>query len=185
MLFVSDGCDGRNFHSKEFAGITRTEVVSLPTRAYPWLIRSYRRSERYGYGLKNLQKQFIATIKFHSWHSPLNLFYHSLCCFKNSCSLFQMGVMEEIFTLKNYPVSPKTKVVSLAIRAYPWPMWSYRRSERYGYGLKKLQKQLIATRNFHSWHSPLNLFYHSLCCFNNSCFLFQMGAMEEIFTLMN
>ena len=36
MLFVSDGCDGRNFHSQELAGITRTEVVSLAIGASPW-----------------------------------------------------------------------------------------------------------------------------------------------------
>ena len=29
MLFVSDGCVGRNFNSEEFARNTRTEVVSL------------------------------------------------------------------------------------------------------------------------------------------------------------
>ena len=36
MLFVSDGCVGRNFNSEEFAGITQTEVTSLAIRAYPW-----------------------------------------------------------------------------------------------------------------------------------------------------
>ena len=36
MLFVSNGCDGRNFHSKDLAGITRTEVVSLAIGASPW-----------------------------------------------------------------------------------------------------------------------------------------------------
>ena len=34
MLFVSDGCDRRNFHSKELARISGTEVVSLAIRAY-------------------------------------------------------------------------------------------------------------------------------------------------------
>ena len=63
--------------------------------------------------IKNLQKQFITTINFHSRHSPLNLFYHSLCCFKKLCSLFQMDVMEEISILKNLPASHERRYLVL------------------------------------------------------------------------